>query len=155
MGWKLYELHFSLCYKINEIENLIPTILNSEIKIQFNYNLYIKPKKSKPISIPTKNIPLGQECDMQFHHRLISKCSCNNLKSKNAKYCISCHRIKSRKVIRPEKNELYILIWESPLTVLGKKFNVSPNAIKKWCKQYGLLLPPQGHWLKSCTRDRN
>lgn len=47
LGWKLYELHFSVCFKLNELETMIPTILNSEIKAEFNYKIYIKPKSIK------------------------------------------------------------------------------------------------------------
>ena len=51
-----------------------------------------------------------------------------------------------RKVERPSKEDLNILIWQVPMIHIGKKFGVSDNAIRKWCKSYGLSLPPSGYW---------
>ena len=35
------------------------------------------------------------------------------------------------------------------MTKLGEKYGVSDNAVKNWCKNYGIDLPPmRGHWTK-------
>jgi hypothetical protein len=40
---------------------------------------------------------------------------------------------------RPAKEELYRELIETPnFVALGRKYNVSDNAIRKWCKKYGL-----------------
>ena len=44
--------------------------------------------------------------------------------------------IKNRKVKRPLKEELEKELKESNLSALGRKYGVSSNAIKKWCKNY-------------------
>lgn len=63
---------------------------------------------------------------------------CGKLKDNNAKMCISCHRISRRKVIRPDYITLFHLICIYPFIQIGKWYGVSDNAIRKWCKSYGL-----------------
>ena len=46
--------------------------------------------------------------------------------------------ISLRKVERPDKETLSELIKEYSFLELGRKYNVSDNAIRKWCKFYGL-----------------
>lgn len=41
-----------------------------------------------------------------------------------------------RKVERPTKEELDNLIKDYPITKIGKMYNVSDNAIRKWIKYY-------------------
>jgi len=57
-------------------------------------------------------------------------------------------RLKSRKAVRPSKEELTKLLWEKPMTELSKQFGVSDVAIGKWAKAYGIEKPPVGHWVK-------
>ena len=45
---------------------------------------------------------------------------------------------KQRKVERPSKEELSILLKENSFREIGRKYKVSDTAIKKWCKTYGL-----------------
>lgn len=59
-GWTLYELHYSLCFKIKEISHLIPTILSSDVKVLFDYTGYVK--KVKP--------PKVSEIDPMWRHRI-------------------------------------------------------------------------------------
>jgi len=47
-------------------------------------------------------------------------------------------RYKTRKVIRPEKNILEKEIKTNTMVSLGKKYGVSDNAVRKWCKIYGI-----------------
>lgn len=39
---------------------------------------------------------------------------------------------------RPTREELKELIYSLPFTKIGEKFGVSDNAVRKWCKFYGL-----------------
>jgi transposase-like protein len=43
-----------------------------------------------------------------------------------------------RKVVRPSKEQLENLVMEIPLTKIGRQFGVSDNAVRKWCKSYGI-----------------
>lgn len=57
-------------------------------------------------------------------------------------------KFKSRKVVRPSKEELQKLVWKRPCIELSKVFGVSDKAIEKWCKSYGISKPPRGYWSK-------
>jgi hypothetical protein len=41
-----------------------------------------------------------------------------------------------RKVERPTKEELDNLVKDYPMTTIGKMYNVSDNAVRKWIKYY-------------------
>lgn len=45
-----------------------------------------------------------------------------------------------RKVVRPSKEELEIDINKMPMTHVGKKYGVSDNAVRKWCKKFNIAL---------------
>ena len=49
-----------------------------------------------------------------------------------------------------KKDELFKLVYEKPITHIGKQFKVSDNAIRKRCKILGVDIPKfkRGHWLK-------
>lgn len=46
------------------------------------------------------------------------------------------------------REELYNMVWETPLIQLAKKYNLSDNGLRKKCKKYNILLPPVGYWSK-------
>lgn len=52
--------------------------------------------------------------------------------------CLICAQEKQRKVQRPDKETLIKELKESNFTQVGKKYGVSDNAVRKWCKNYGL-----------------
>lgn len=52
--------------------------------------------------------------------------------------CSQCYGLLSRVVERPDKITLLKEIQESNFVQVGKKYGVSDNAIRKWCKTYGL-----------------
>lgn len=54
-----------------------------------------------------------------------------------AEYCVECYRA-LQKEGRPEPNELMKLISQLGFEGVGRLYNVSGNAIKKWCIAYGL-----------------
>lgn len=57
-------------------------------------------------------------------------------------------KFEARIIERPSKEELEKLLWEKPMTHIGKQFGVSSNAIKKWAKWYGIEKPPTNYWAK-------
>lgn len=65
-------------------------------------------------------------------------CSCGEDMYIDAVMCITCRRIESRTVERPSKEELLELIKNTSFTQIGKMYGVSDNAIRKWCRMYGL-----------------
>ena len=56
----------------------------------------------------------------------------------SATYCVECASLMSRKTERPSREELKKLIRSMPFTQIAIKFNVSDNAIRKWCDSYNL-----------------
>lgn len=47
-------------------------------------------------------------------------------------------RANTRKVIRPSKEELETLILTKSMLEIGRMYKISDNAVRKWCKYYGL-----------------
>lgn len=68
------------------------------------------------------------------------RCSkCGKIISSGAKsYCIECGHLMQRKVDRPSREELKNKIRTLPFTQIGKKYGVSDNTIRKWCKTENL-----------------
>lgn len=54
-----------------------------------------------------------------------------------SKMCLECARKEQAKNI-PPKEELESLIYELPFTEIGKRYGVSDNSVRKWCKKYDL-----------------
>lgn len=43
---------------------------------------------------------------------------------------------------------LETIIWSAPLTLLSKMFKKSDNGVRKWAREYKILLPKAGYWAK-------
>lgn len=81
----------------------------------------------------------------QVREKKIHKCmECDVVVSKGAKTCRSCSskktRKKSRKVEWPTPEELEDLLRSHSMVQIGKKYGVSDNAVRKWCKYYEIDL---------------
>ena len=67
-------------------------------------------------------------------------CGCEILQS--SVRCSSCSAkqkgLLSRKIERPSKEELKQLIRTQSFSALGRKYDVTDNAIRKWCESYNL-----------------
>lgn len=60
-----------------------------------------------------------------------------NLKYVKSKMCINCYNtIKSKNI--PPKEELEKLIYKESFTAIGRKYGVTDNSVRKWCKKYNL-----------------
>ena len=64
--------------------------------------------------------------------------NCGKHKDYTAKFCINCSHLLRRKVERPSKEVLLDLIKNTKFTEIAKTYNVSDNAVRKWCKYYDL-----------------
>lgn len=60
------------------------------------------------------------------------------LTDRQQKYCSNECQHKAQKRPRPSRAELKGLIRSSSFTAIGRKYDVTDNAIRKWCKEYGL-----------------
>jgi Zn finger protein HypA/HybF involved in hydrogenase expression len=65
-------------------------------------------------------------------------CKCGKEICSNSDGCVVCRGLKYRKTERPTKEILEQEIKDFPMTTLGKKYGVSDNAVRKWCKSYKL-----------------
>lgn len=63
---------------------------------------------------------------------------CNSPVYNKDSMCINCARLASRKVERPTREELKDLIRKNSFSSIGKKYSVTDNSIRKWCKTYNL-----------------
>ena len=64
---------------------------------------------------------------------------CGDKITDNSTYCVECaHRMQRRVSERPGPLELANMIKENGFRAVGKKFGVSDNTIKKWCKHYNI-----------------
>lgn len=67
---------------------------------------------------------------------LCNRCK-KNFKYYSSIYCLECRKeIKSKHI--PPKEELNKLIHEKSFVEIGNMFNVSDNAVRRWCEKYGL-----------------
>lgn len=62
---------------------------------------------------------------------------CGGLKSNMGKLCLQCYKKQQHEHI-PSRKELKTLIRQYTFTDIGKRYGVSDNAIRKWCKYYNL-----------------
>ena len=46
------------------------------------------------------------------------------------------------------RDELYTLVWESPVVHLAKRLGISNTRLKKICDDYEVPVPPPGYWAK-------
>ena len=66
-------------------------------------------------------------------------CDCGCQVNVGANRCLECSLKHRRRVPdRPTHDELALLVAEFGFYGVGKKFNVSDNAVRKWCKSDGL-----------------
>ena len=63
---------------------------------------------------------------------------CGNKKDKEAQYCLNCYNELFVHKYPISREELKKLIRTIPFTEIAKKYNVSDNAIRKWCDGYKL-----------------
>ena len=62
-------------------------------------------------------------------------CECGKEIKKRSKRCSICDKINQKRVKdKPTKEKLILMIKETSLEAVGRKYNVSGNAVKKWIK---------------------
>ena len=118
--------HLDLDKYNNSPDNLIVFKTNADhsrfhrtgIKVEIEPNVFISPIQGRICPV----------CKKEFFNT-----------DSSVKYCShECYNIYQRKVERPTKDELEKLIALYSFARIGKDFNVSDNAVRKWCKMYDL-----------------
>lgn len=64
--------------------------------------------------------------------------NCGKKISKGSTLCVECLGKTNRTCERPNRQELKNMIRTMSFVDIGKKYNVSDNAIRKWCDTYNL-----------------
>lgn len=83
--------------------------------------------------------------------RMASCVVCGKPITRNSTYCPECYARESRIVERPSREELKNLIRTTSFLQIGKTYNVSDNAVRKWCDGYGL--PRKSSEIKSYSDE--
>jgi hypothetical protein len=76
--------------------------------------------------------------------------ACGGATKGKGSICVKCAAQKQPKKFSVSRSELEKLVNKYPMTVVGKKFNVSDNAIRKRCRKLGIECPKngKGYWTK-------
>lgn len=135
LGWTVHEVHYSECFYNEQIKILIK---------KFLANANISYSSSPEIVNLRVEKRLRREQERQRKAELKAKNG-----QKQSRKSKGVPRTHLRKVVRPSKEELTIMIWETPTTHIAKKYGVSDNAVAKWCKNYNISKPPRGYWAKT------
>jgi uncharacterized Zn finger protein (UPF0148 family) len=84
-------------------------------------------------------------------HRFCKQCGEELFEAHQKIYCSEkCRTVNTRKAERPSKEDLENLIDTTPMIKIGKMFNVSDNAVRKWAKSYGINLTKEKTINKIC-----
>lgn len=114
---------------INNLRWICPNC-NSQLPTFAGRNL--KERKSQ-IDGKIKYVPMIKR---KKNMKICPICNINEI-SMNSKMCLECYNKDRRKNI-PPKEELEKLIYIKSFVEISKKYNVTDNAVRKWCKSYGL-----------------
>lgn len=75
--------------------------------------------------------------------------NCGNVMYKQAKLCKSCRYLNDRVVERPSRNVLKQELRQSNFCSIARKYGVTDNAVRKWCRFYNL--PDKASIIKSLS----
>jgi len=110
LGWTLHQIHFSICFDSEVVLNLYENAINNSDKIfDFDYDNYL----FKKLNATNKKI-----------YRKTKICNCGKKISHTAKNCVTCHKISTRRVIRPEYHILLDDINEIDLHLIKMSNNL-------------------------------
>ena len=130
-------------YSLDTLQKIIKDIKNSDLtfqeiadKYKLDLSMIYYLNRGDYHTLDNEQYPLRVVKDVsKKDHFCID---CNRPISKGSCRCKQCAKIAQRKVVRPSREELKKLVREHSFVELGKQFQVSDNAIKKWCKFYNL-----------------
>ena len=47
-----------------------------------------------------------------------------------------------------EREQPYNEVWNEPIKIIAKKYEISDVSLRKHCSKFGIPLPPRGYWEK-------
>lgn len=91
---------------------------------------------------PNCNIQLDTTNSRNPHHKKYYCQKCGKpVSQKDVKLCIDCYKEQEKlkhSINRPTRDELKNMIRTMPFLQIGKKYEKSDNAVRKWCVAYNL-----------------
>lgn len=135
LGWKVIEIHYSTAFVESQLIEILNLCYNDFSKAENKIKELSDGRKERQRLLEEKRKQESQLYEVDW--------SKHKFTQKQIDY-----QLKSRKVVRPSKEELYKLVWEKSSTQIAKDYGVSDNSIKKWCKKYNISKPPRGYWAK-------
>lgn len=150
-GWKLLQIPYTYCYKIDDIKDKVFDFINSNgIVDSFDYDNYkmkiytypsdeelnelvwTKPLCKLAIDLKVGTSSLSEHC---IKHRI-------NIPPKG--YWFKFNNIKNIKSLKgnyPSFVEIFNDIWNKSVYFAAKKYNISDGSLKKYCKCRKIPLP--------------
>jgi len=115
LGYKVYELHYSLFFNEEKMTHLIRSIIDNKPLEHFDYDKYLLESLNKP-----KNK---------------SFCSCGIQVWTGNNRCKKCFDKSREKLDRPPLEQLLKQVEELGYCGTGRKYGVSDTSIRKWIKK--------------------
>ena len=113
----------------NNIPSNLMVFDSQESHARFHSGVYEYVGEIEGVFITHRKVQICLDCGSEFNTEHITL----------VKYCSpECSAKASRKCERPEKENLIILLHEYNFSEVGRMYGVSDNAIRKWCRGYGL-----------------
>lgn len=135
---------------VNELPKTILVCANCHREIHANL---IK-KKLETSFIPQRAKQIEEEILLtkSGNKKVEKTCKyCGKIISYYATACPECSAIARRKIGRPTREELKNLIRTTPFIQIAKKYDVTDNAIRKWC--YSMNLPSSVKEIKTYSDE--
>lgn len=98
-GWKIYQLHYSICFKLEKLEEFVAALASSRNKCEFKYDAYkkkIKPPKISDINPLWKNSPRPKtrKVERPSKELLEELVKTESLASIGRRYSVSCNAVR-------------------------------------------------------------
>lgn len=130
-------------YSLDILQKIIKDIKNSDLtfqeiadKYKLDLSMIYYLNRGDYHTLDNEQYPLRAVKD--FSKKDYFCIDCNKPISKGSSRCQQCAKIAQRKVVRPSREKLKKLVRKYSFVELGKQFQVSDNAVRKWCKFYNL-----------------
>ena len=143
-----FNYKYSIRYREREIVNSINQIKHPSVKQCFK--AFLSERDNLEMLCPnchSQTDTYAGRNTKRIKNIRVKKCEeCGEPSSKYTKHglCNSCYRKSTRVIERPDKETLLKEIILLGFVGTGEKYKVSDNAIRKWCKSYGLPTNKKG-----------
>ena len=87
-------------------------------------------------------------CGKKKKVKPVKICNCGNVINKHYKkeICSKCNKNITENFKKPNKEQLFLDVYNLDSNALKEKYNVRINKIKKWCMEYDIIWPHKNYW---------